>query len=330
MDLQSFRTWFDTLFINKITNNIREFNSYSASQDVQVVSEYLIPLASHGKRFRPYLAYSALDTQTPEDHIDLFVAIELLHIYALIHDDIMDGGVVRHGVSCAHQRFGEVYKNQKVGEGLAILLGDLVYQWSYESVLNYVSKHPTYREKILQIFNTLIKEVIHGQMLDVIAPVKDVYSEELITQKMYLKTARYSFVHPIQLGFAAKGEQMDSFAETYGGALGLMFQIQDDLFDVTQGTGKSSFSDIETNQQTILSWYMHTKADGVYKKEYVSCIGKKLTEEEKEKVCTLLEHSGAYGYAKEQVESYYQKAIGSGGITTKWQQVAGMVHNRMS
>ncbi len=330
MDLQSFRTWFDTQFINRITNNIQEFNSYSASLDVQAISEYLIPLASHGKRFRPYLVYAALDTERSEDHIDLFVAIELLHVYALIHDDVMDGGSVRHGISCAHKQFSEVYKNQKVGEGLAILLGDLVYQWSYESILNYVSKYPAYKEKILNIYNTLIKEVIHGQMLDVIAPVKDVYSEELIIQKMYLKTARYSFVHPIQLGYAAKGEQMDSFADTYGGALGLMFQIQDDLLDVTQGTGKSSFLDMETSQQTILSWYMYTKADDVYKKEYAGYVGRKLTEEEKEKVCTLLEHSGAYTYAKEQVEVYYQRAIGGYGVTTKWQQIAGMVHNRIS
>lgn len=332
MDFQTFRSWFDDAFLKAISEKTKLFNSYSSSTDVQAMSEYLTPLASHGKRFRPYLAYVASGVDSPEDHKDLFFGIELLHIYALIHDDIMDNGTMRHGVACAHQLFSKTYNNTRVGEGVAILLGDLVYQWSYESLIAYTQKYPESHTRIFEVFNTLVREVIHGQMLDVISPVQSPYELDLIVKKMYLKTARYSFVHPMRLGniVAGKFDELESFADSYGTALGLMFQIQDDLIDVTTTSNKSSFLDIETNQQTVLSWCMQTKADKEHKEIFVSFLGKKLTDEDKIKVSELFDASGARVYAQSEIEKYYKAALDSIVDREVWKEVATMVHKRSS
>ncbi len=332
MDFPAFRSWFDDAFLKVISEKIKLFNSYSSSADVRSMSEYIVPLSSHGKRFRPYLAYVASGVDSPEEHADLFFGIELLHIYALIHDDIMDNGTMRHGVACAHQLFSKTYNSTRTGEGIAILLGDLVYQWSHESIVLYTQKHPESSSKILEVFNTLVREVIHGQMLDVISPVQPPCELDLIVKKMYLKTARYSFVHPMRLGYIAAGkfDQRESFADSYGTALGLMFQIQDDLIDVTMTSNKSSFLDIETNQQTVLSWYMQTKADKEHKEYFATLIGKKLTDEEKIKTSELLDISGARAYAQSEIEKYYKAALDSIAEEEIWNEVATMVYKRNS
>ncbi|MBU3668869.1 MAG: hypothetical protein FGM57_02795 [Candidatus Taylorbacteria bacterium] len=330
MNLQEFREWFDVQFDRKIEEKISTYNTYSTSEDVHAIVTYVKQVAAHGKRFRPYLAYIALGSEKPEEHIDLFVAIEFLHLYAIIHDDIMDNGSMRHGVACAHRKFTELYFAQRVGGSLAILLGDLVFQWSYESLWSYVRTYPSTQERILGVFNELVGEVIHGQMIDVVSPTKDTYPLSLIIQKMYLKTARYSFVHPIRLGYIAKGENGDEFAESFGGALGTMFQIQDDMIDVSVQSNKSSFLDIETNQQTILSWYMRNEADAKHQDEFKTYIGRSLTDAEKANLSGIFEESGAYAYVKKEIDRYFEKAIQSARDSDVWKGIAHMVYTRTS
>jgi geranylgeranyl diphosphate synthase type II len=163
----------------------------------------------------------------------------------------------------------------------------------------------------------------------VISPTQPPFTQELIEQKMYLKTARYSFVQPMRLGFAAAGslDTRNEFAETYGRALGLMFQLQDDLIDVTEGHDKSSFLDIETKQQTLLSWYMQTKAADVSKTQFAHYFGKTLTDDDRRTVATLLQESGARAYVETQIEKYYQEASMYAG-TDVWKAVAAMVYQR--
>jgi geranylgeranyl diphosphate synthase type I len=329
MDLRTFRSWFDEQWIAVLDTKIHAYVSKSTHSEIQSISAYVQLLARDGKRFRPYLAYLALGQSDPHEHVELLCAIELLHLFALVHDDIMDNGTTRHGVACAHRKFGEQYHSSRIGDGVAILLGDLVFAWSYESMLSYARTHPQQANVLIDVWGELIREVIHGQMIDVISPTQPPFTQELIEQKMYLKTARYSFVQPMRLGFAAAGslDTRNEFAETYGRALGLMFQLQDDLIDVTEGHDKSSFLDIETKQQTLLSWYMQTKAADVSKTQFAHYFGKTLTDDDKRTVATLLQESGARAYVETQIEKYYQEASMYAG-TDVWKAVAAMVYQR--
>ncbi len=329
MDFSTFRSWFDERFDAYLEKHITRFVAYSDSTEVLAIATYARTVARGGKRFRPYLVYSALAPTDAQDHFELFAAVELLHVFALVHDDIMDSGTTRHGALCAHRAFADRYHDVRIAEGVAVLLGDLLYQWSYESLLAYTTSHPQQGAQLVSIFGELIREVIHGQMMDVISPTQPPLSQELIEQKMYLKTARYSFVQPMRLGFAAAGvlDARNAFAEGFGRCLGLMFQLQDDLIDVSQGHDKSSFVDIETNQQTLLSWFMHAQATEQYRAQFAGYVGKKLSSVDQEAVAKCIQESGARAYVQERIDAYYQEAIALAD-TPVWQALASMVYTR--
>ncbi|HLP43799.1 MAG TPA: polyprenyl synthetase family protein [Candidatus Nanoarchaeia archaeon] len=326
MNLEQFRSYFDSAFFPFLQQKIAIFLKESSSSEIKELMEHVEKIAHGGKRFRPYLTYLALNKHDPDTHLELFFSIELLQIFALVHDDIMDHGKTRHGVECIHVSLEKKYGDKRIAEGVAILAGDLLHQWSQETILSYTEKHSDHREIVLGIFGELVREVIHGQMLDMISPTQETAQEDLIIQKMYLKTAKYSFIQPMRIGFAARGAmpQEHEFAETYGRALGIAFQLQDDLIDVIGGHNKSLFLDIETKQHTLLYWYMQHKATAELFKQFEPLLGKTLNEDEKKNVTRLLRESGAFEYVERRIEEYLTQAL----IVTNdpiWKDVAHTV-----
>jgi len=326
MNLERFRSYFDTAFFPFIENKIAIFLKESSSSEIKKVMEHLEKIAQGGKRFRPYLTYLALDKLDPDAHLELFFSIELLQIFALIHDDIMDHGKTRHGIECMHVSLEKRYGNKRIGEGVAILAGDLLHQWSQETILAYAQKQHVHRDMILKIFGELVREVIHGQMLDMISPIHNMANEDLIIQKMYLKTAKYSFIQPMRIGFAARGAPSGEhhFAEVYGRALGLAFQLQDDLIDVIGGHNKSLFLDVETRQHTLLYWYMQEKADPSLFEQFQALLGKTLDENQKKDVTRILRESGAFEYVKKRIGEYFEQALSATDEPT-WKEIANTV-----
>lgn len=310
MNFAEFRPWFDERFSDLVDQKITQFAAHSDSVEVADIASYAAIIARNGKRFRPFLAYmaSGLDQQDAEAHFNLFAAIELIHVFALIHDDIMDQADTRHGVVCAHKKFSAQYGDM-TSQGIGILLGDLVFAWAYECLLEYCTVFPLKQGRIVQEFTRLISEVTHGQLLDILSPVQDLRSPEQIIQKMTLKTARYSFVQPLRLGFVIKGNDVhdQAFAESFGVPLGIAFQLQDDLLDIlpTEETGKSRFTDIQTGQQTLLTEYIYRTS---YAQEFKTFVGRVLNEQEARSLQELIVQSGAIEYVQKTVEGYVLKA----------------------
>ena len=326
MNLDQFRSYFDEKFLAFLDTKVDIFLKDSTSTEISIIGAYIKKIAQGGKRFRPYLTYLCINTDEPDVHLQLFFSIELLHIFALVHDDVMDEGVMRHGVECAHIFFGKKYHNERVGKGVAILLGDLMYAWSHESLCAYTDLHPQKKDQVVAIFAELVREVIHGQMLDVIFPEQNNSNKDLIMQKMYLKTARYSFIQPMRIGFTVADAPTEKFffAQEYGRALGLAFQLQDDLIDLMGGNEKSTFLDIETKQHTLLHWFMQHKADSAFLKRWELYFGKKLTEDDKKEVVNICEQSGAFAYVKQAIDEYYKEAT---SLTSEavWQELVSTI-----
>lgn len=310
MDFVIFRSWFDERFLVLLKEKSSKFSSYSENQDISEIVSYAVELGNNGKRFRPFLAYisSGLHQKEAEKHFLLFASIEMLHLFALIHDDIMDDAETRHGVLCAHRAFIPHY-NEHTSESIAILLGDTIFAWAYECLIDYTNQFQQFHENIFQEFKTLVSEVTHGQMLDVLSPVQLPLSEDLIVQKMTLKTARYSFVQPLRLGFTMMdGKQEDlNFAEEFGVALGIAFQLQDDLLDTlpTEQTGKSRFTDIQTKQQTLLSSYLLSSK---HKDAFTAYYGKTITKKDEDTLQVLIDESGAITVLQEKINDYLVRA----------------------
>ncbi len=313
MNFGEFRTWFNAHFIILLEKKITGFTAHSSNHDIAPIVSYISSIAQNGKRFRPFLVYSAsdLDQKNAEKHFLLLASVELLHVFALIHDDIMDKADTRHGIVCAHKKFAHEYGDD-IGEAVAILLGDLVFAWVYECLFEYTSLFPQFRDRIAQEFTQLVSEVTHGQILDVLAPIQIQLEEKVILEKMILKTARYSFVRPLHMGFVLSGDnpQNHDFAEKFGLALGIGFQLQDDLLDTlpTEKTGKSQFSDFQNKSQTLLSQYLF-QSKPEYTDRLMKFWGKPLTNpHDIQSLSQLLIESGAITHIEQLTKKYFTEA----------------------
>ena len=326
--LAEFKNTFDPAFQAVVAEKVAQATVYTGNPDLAALLSYFNQYVAGGKRFRPYvvaLSYElAGGAKNAEDIAPVLYAIELLHIFALIHDDIMDKAPLRHGIQSAHAFAADRYGNAHHGASQAILLGDLAFAWAAElyfgatasgSVPVAVAAHAA------ADFSELTKEVIVGQMLDAhLAATAHAYRAPLadIETKNRLKTAHYSFSWPLVIGNTLAGGSIArrNALMDFGTALGLAFQAQDDLLDVASAdTGKSQCSDIEQGQQTILSGFIFNQGTAEQQATLASWQGILLSDEQKAAARAFMQESGAVAHAMAYTEQ--QLAVARDTITTQ-------------
>ncbi len=265
--MDSFKEYFELRFIDSVDTLVARSISLGVTKEVEAQLLHIKTLAKGGKRFRPYAVYAAYQAQGGvEDIFGILCAIELLHVFALVHDDIMDNAHTRHGVDTSHVFGAQIYTAKKdadaVHRGLSqgILIGDLIFAWSMESFIQGTENFDTtIRSQAQKIFFQLIEEVVVGQMIDVDISANAKSSVEEVLQKNRLKSGNYTFVRPILLGSALGGveENKKAVIEKAAGYLGEAFQAQDDLLDIYgEDTGKGFCTDVASGQHTLVSAYM--------------------------------------------------------------------------
>ncbi|MCC6563721.1 polyprenyl synthetase family protein [Candidatus Uhrbacteria bacterium] len=308
MDIAAFKRRFDRELGRFLDRKMKEMNGLTRDPYILGMARHARVLAMEGgKRIRPYLAYVTYKTAggKGERVLDAMVGLELFHTFALVHDDIMDRGMKRHGVATANRLYGDAQ---------AILVGDLLFNWASEIIA------PT---KGQPIFAKMVDEVILGQMLDVDAIRREKVTDAFIDDKMRLKTASYSFIRPMQFGAALAhtspnpssgrrgrgGDRMFLFCEDFGLPLGLAFQIQDDLLDLTASSkklGKSAFNDVKEGQKTVFTQYASRKpANRVLLNKMK---GKDLDEYDRKRIKHMFEESGAIEYGRKMMEKHFAEA----------------------
>ena len=111
----------------------------------------------------------------------------------------------------------------------------------------------------------MVYEVTVGQMIDVDITTRKKISKKLLDQKTYLKTAGYSFIKPLQIGAALAGKntkKVEKFCKEFGLAMGIAFQAQDDLLDITSNEKqlqKTTSLDKSQNQHTYFTYFKSLK-----------------------------------------------------------------------
>ncbi|MGD0891084.1 MAG: polyprenyl synthetase family protein [Terracidiphilus sp.] len=204
-----------------------------------------------GKRLRPLLCYQAAVTiagELPKGIENLGAAIEMLHTYSLIHDDLpaLDNDDLRRGKPTCHVVFGEA---------IAILAGDALQTRAFEVLANLASP-PTATVQILRLVANAVGTVegmIGGQVLDIESEhVKP--TAELVDAIHRAKTGALIRVSVVAGGVYA-GATADDMArlDVFGRKAGLAFQIADDILDVTEDSaalGKTAGKDLATEKVT--------------------------------------------------------------------------------
>ena len=317
MTLSDFRTQLEPLLQET-------FRSYAQalppieSAFLQELLNYPSALLQGGKRIRPYLAsiaFTNLGGTLTTEILRVLSSLEFFHLFCLIHDDIIDEGALRHGIPTLHTYAKTRLEQEKrlgqaahLGEAHALLIGDLLFAWSIDLMQSPTVGTPRSRERVRTLFFQMINEVVIGQLLDVDLTTRSRASSAEIAQKMYLKTAGYTFVKPLQLGasLCTSAKPVMRFCERFGTAVGHAFQWQDDLLDLTGDptkTKKTCFSDLLTRQQTPFT--QHVREQG--SKEDVllldALLGHPLTEAEQQEARNLFERTGAFSVGQRGIET---------------------------
>ena len=238
----------------------------SAAYELVLLEPMRALVVNGGKRLRAafcYWGWRGAGGVDDERAVAAGAAIELLHAGALIHDDVMDASMVRRGQPTLHQKLAAEHTTHHwrgspthFGHSAAIVAGDLCFVWADELLRS--TGLPTSRlEQAGRVYDAMRAETIRGQFLDLTAQASGALDVEQALLVARTKTATGSVAGPLQFGGALAGASpplLDSYA-AYGLALGLAFQLQDDLLGAygdVRVTGKPSGDDLRDGKCTLL------------------------------------------------------------------------------
>lgn len=232
----------------------------------EAVSDFLL---RKGKRLRPalfVLSYGAYADSEPQGLFASAIALELLHSFILIHDDIVDHSSLRGGESTLHGRLQREFQdlpNGKVSpEATAMILGDMLYALGIERFMG-IDESDGRKAAALSCLGHSAIYTACGEVADMLhslTPVEDL-SSEAIAQTCCWKTAYYSFVCPMVTGAILAGaEPADTKALKKSGlSIGLAYQLRDDIEELTNGHGPNGeepeWSDLRDGKRTLPAWY---------------------------------------------------------------------------
>lgn len=207
-------------------------------------NEYFLKIG--GKRVRPVLCLmgNELFDDIKPDAWDVAAAIELLHNFTLIHDDIMDKAPLRRGMETLHKKYGE---------STAILAGDVMLVKAYEHI-NRINSSVLHQ--VLGLFNKTATEICEGQQMDMDFEKRDTVSFDEYLKMIELKTS-VLLAASLKMGaiLGGAGDRNQHFIFEFGKKLGLAFQVQDDYLDAfgdPSKFGKQVGGDILANKKTFL------------------------------------------------------------------------------
>ncbi|MFT5483681.1 MAG: geranylgeranyl diphosphate synthase type II [Halieaceae bacterium] len=207
-----------------------------------------------GKRFRPLLCYAAAEAVGSEPDIALdtvAASIELIHAYSLVHDDLpaMDNDDLRRGQPTCHKAFDEA---------TAILVGDALQCRAFELLTVIDAYSAATRLELIAALTAAAgpRGMVGGQAID-IAAVNTTVTQQYLESMHTLKTGAL-IIAALKMGGMAVGadlNQLDALSR-FGTAIGLAFQVQDDILDVNSDSetlGKTQGADLARNKPTYVS-----------------------------------------------------------------------------
>lgn len=308
-----------TDFVADRSKSLHEIDPHLAPV-AEAIGEYVL---AGGKRFRPifaYLGYLGAGGLPNEGVLQACSALELVHVCALIHDDLMDGSDSRRNLPSIHKRFEALHESAgyqgsqaRFGASAAILLGDLALSWS-DQLLNQAELSDQARARCLPIFYSMREELMAGQYLDVLAGAIGKSDRERALKVATLKSGRYSIERPLHFGaaLANSNPELDQIYSAFGLPLGQAFQLRDDLLGVFGDpavTGKPAGDDIREGKRTVLIALTLERASTAEQAEINACLGDEhLSLAQVERVRAIIEKSGARHETEEIIAARFQDA----------------------
>jgi len=258
-----------------------------------------------GKRLRPFLVMTACESVAGdvEKTYPFGAALELMHNFTLVHDDIMDKSKLRRNLPSVHVKYGEP---------AAILAGDLLFSRSFEA-MHDLSVDCSVFKQLDRMLIQCILYICEGQQLDVEFEQRSIVTEEEYFDMIKRKTA-------VLFRLAAKGgaiigngseDQIKALTD-YGLYLGLSFQIWDDYLDMSSDEdtlGKDIGNDIRNGKKTLIAVNALHNATGEHKQTLDNVFGNShASDDDIKRVYSVFKEIGSIEYAKNTAIDYCTKA----------------------
>jgi geranylgeranyl diphosphate synthase type I len=260
-----------------------------------------LPITGGGKRLRPIVAILATQAVGGDSKkiMPYGVALEILHNFTLIHDDIMDECDTRRGIPAVHAKWGLP---------MGILAGDTMFAMLFE-ILNQVEMDDKMYRSISQDVAKLAREVCEGQYWDMFFEDQKKIEELQYYHMIERKTATFfeiAMKNGAELG-GGEPQQVKKLAEC-GRLLGLAFQVWDDYLGIvgkTEETGKPARSDIVQGKKTLVYVSTHAKLDPFDRRQFVD-LYKQETKSPKdiEAIVKFMEKSGGLEHARSRAREF--------------------------
>ena len=210
-------------------------------------------LMQGGKRIRPILSKAVLEMlhKNPADYKEFLCAMECIHTYSLVHDDLP-------GMDNDDYRRGNLTNHKVYGEGMAILAGDGLLTYAFQLMTENKTATPQQKIDAIQCVAAAAgpEGMVGGQAFDMLSEDNHISLEEL--KVLHSGKTGALFNAAIELGLILSNADRAKYAAymTYANCLGLLFQITDDILDVTgtiEELGKTPGSDIRQDKSTYVS-----------------------------------------------------------------------------
>jgi geranylgeranyl diphosphate synthase type I len=262
-----------------------------------------------GKRMRPCMVVAACRAVGGDGKkaVPMAVAIEYIHNFTLIHDDLMDGDEMRRGMKTSHVIYGMP---------TAILAGDALFAKAYQ-IIGGMDIPPEDMRRVMSVTSKAVWDLARGQQMDV-----NNENADFITLDHYIETIKLKTSVLFAAGAASgaiiggASKEVVNAIHTYAIKMGIAFQMYDDILGVygdPAKTGKSAGNDIRKGKYTVMICHAHdTIKDEKVWKEFMSVFGKlDATDDEIEIARRILKDCGSYDYAIEMADRYTNEAIDS-------------------
>ena len=266
-----------------------------------------------GKGMRPFLCITTCRAigGAEDDALLTAACLELFQNWILIHDDLEDGSELRRGEPTLHR---------KHPASLAINAGDALHARMWGALLeNSTRLGPDKTLRILEEFSGMVNETTEGQHMELgwVEGRRWDLTEADYFQMCTRKTSWYTVAGPCRLGAIVAGagrEELDAL-RSFGTALGVAFQIQDDALNLVgdeQKYGKAKSDDIAEGKRTLIVLHLMDSADSGTRARLMGIMNKgrsEKTPEDVDYVMSLVESTDAVGYARKRASELMKRAL---------------------
>lgn len=293
------------------------------SAHVDAAAEVLTGFLEGGKYVRSTFMYLGWLCGAPDSVAALraCAALELLHTFALMQDDVMDESALRRGRPAAHVSFSDWHRergltgsSRRFGESAAILLADLCLVWS-SRLLRESGLPADALTRALPRYDDMVVELAVGQFADLVNDSRCFPSLDEVLDVLQRKSGNYTVRRPLEIGAATAGCTpgiIDALGG-YGAAVGEAFQLRDDLLGVFGSptvTGKSVGTDLQARKATSVVVAAHHLAGAAGRRELTRLMtSPALSADDIERWRTLILSGGAVQWIERLIETRLEQAM---------------------